>query len=75
MDKESSEEQMGQIWEKGKGPTVNAQKNYGGLLTWWDNSKYELNIFQKNANWLFLELEDLERNEINKMCNIYGPAQ
>lgn len=64
---------MNKICARGKGKVVSALGFLGGLLTWWDKQRYSLLSSLENRNWLFIEIEDKDSNEILWIGNIYGP--
>ena len=62
------------LWPTGDGLATRANGASSGLLTWWDNEKFSLQITIENKNWLFVKLENKENKEAFWVGNIYGPT-
>ena len=71
---EDSLSTMGKIWKKGEGKAVSTIGASRGLLTWWDKEKFSMHSPIENRNWIFIDLEDKESNEIIYIKSIYGPT-
>ena len=65
---------MNRLWPKGEGKAVSAVGTSRGILTWWDKTPYKFKSHTENQNWLFVELEYLEKKETLWVGNIYGPT-
>ena len=65
---------MKNLWPKGEGFAISASGASRGLLTWWDNEKFTMQIAIENKNWLFVKLENKEKKEVSWIGNIYGPT-
>ena len=64
--KKTTEDSLSTIkksWPKGDGITISASGASRGLLTWWDNEKFTLQVAIENENWLFVKLENKENKE------------
>ena len=65
--KKSDEESIAllkSIWINGKGLAVSASGASGGILCWWNSDKFELSSAIENRNWIFVNLENREKNKI-----------
>ena len=64
---------MNRLWPKGEGKAVIVVGASGGILTWWDKSFFKSKSYIENQNWLFVELEDLDKKDTFWFGNVYGP--
>ena len=65
---------MKKIWKTGEGIAVSSQGASGGTVTWWDSNSFKINSKTENHHCLFVELEDINSQEIFWIGNVYGPT-
>ena len=65
-------------WRKGQGKAVSARGASGGIATFWDTSKYDLEAEESNTHWLFTKLLHKESSHLVSLFNVYvlvSPAE
>ena len=65
---------MNEIWKTGEGIAVRSQGASGGIITWWGSNSFKVKSKTENHHWLFVELEDLNSQDILWIGNVYGPT-
>ena len=67
-------EVMKKIWKSGHGAALSSHGALGGIVTWWDATSFKLISKIESCHWLFVELEDINTQEILWIGNVYGPT-
>ena len=62
------------IWPKGTGLAINANRASGGLLCWWNSDQFALCSAIENRNWILIKLENKKSNAQFWIGNVYGPT-
>ena len=62
------------FWKKGQGKAVSARGASGGLATFWDNSKYDLEDEESSTHWLFTKLLHKYSGHTVSLFNVYVPV-
>ena len=62
------------FWKKGQGKAVSARGASGGIATFWDTSKYDLEAEESNIHWLFTKLLHKDSGHHVSLFNVYVPV-
>ena len=60
-------------WRKGHGKAVSARGASGGITTFWDTSKYDLEAEESSIHWLFTKLLHKDSSHSISLFNVYVP--
>ena len=61
-------------WRKGHGKAVSARGASGGIATFWDTSKYDLEAEESRTHWLFTKLLHKDSGHSVSLFNVYVPV-
>ena len=61
-------------WRKGHGKAVNARGASGGIATFWDTSKYDLEAEESSIHWIFTKILHKDSGHTVSLFNVYVPV-
>ena len=62
------------FWKKCQGKAISARGASGGIATFWDNSKYNLETEESSTHWLFTKLLHKDSGHTVSLFNVYVPV-